>query len=155
MKALFLVFLAFVSSNAYCSALIGAEDMQISAALIDGHQNIPKVGDLSGSVISVYAGTAMAMERYFVTIGNAAAPCEGDDCIAQKVFEVEGNFSGVAKEIYSRKVDNNTYSIAILTKQVSMNDEGEGVYKNVKILIRVKFNKDGVSELADMKVVQI
>lgn len=153
MKTLFTVFLALLSMNAaQAETITGTDDVQVSASLVEGHKVIPRVGDLMGSVVSVYAGSAYALERYVVTIGNTAVECEGDDCIAQKTFELSG-FKEPATAVYSRQIDKNTYSVAILSSQVKViNDGADTEIKKVKILLRVKFTADGVSEVADLRV---
>lgn len=145
-----LTFAAF-GANAFAGEVRGQDDVQIPASLVEGYKAIPAVGDLTGSVISVYAGSAHALERYVVTVNNTAAPCEGDDCVASKTFEL-GNYVGVAQAVYSRKIDKNTYSIAIKGKV--LDPEGQDEYGNparvdAKILLRVTFNKNGVSAIAE------
>jgi len=146
---------AALTTSAFAGNIKGTEEVMIPSSLIDGHAAIPATGDLRGSVVSVYAGSAHALERYVVTVNNTAAPCEGDDCLAAKTFELSGGYTGVAQAVYSRKIDKNTYSIAIITNVLDSegwDDNGGPARVKSKILLRVKFNKDGVSEIADESV---
>lgn len=153
MKTLFTLLALLSVGVAHAETITGTDDVQVSASLVEGHKVIPRVGELMGSVVSVYAGSAYGLERYVVTIGNTAVECEGDDCIAQKTFEISG-FKEPATAVYSRQIDKNTYSVAIMASQVqTINDGADFVIKKVKILLRVKFTPAGVSELAEMRVV--
>ncbi|RZA07399.1 MAG: hypothetical protein EOP11_07790 [Proteobacteria bacterium] len=162
MKTLFalLPLLAILSSSAFAGQVKGENDVQIGATEIDGFQAIPRVGDLNGSVVSVYAGSAFALENYYVTVGNTAAACEGDDCVASKTFILngyEGQYQGAATAVYSRQIDKNTYSIAIMTSVLDPEgiEEGKPVPVKAKILLTVKFTKEGVAEIAEESVVDI
>jgi hypothetical protein len=158
MKALFalLPLVTILSTNAFAAQVKGQDEVQISSAQIDGYKAIPAVGDMTGKVISVYAGSAHALEHYVVTVNNTAAPCEGDDCMASKTFELsgyEGQYVGEAQAVYSRRIDKNTYSIAIKGKVLDHEGEDERGYPvgvDAKILLRVKFTKDGVAEIAEV-----
>ncbi len=159
MKVLFalLPLVTILNTNALAGQVKGQDDVQVSATLVDGHKAIPQVGALTGSVISVYAGSAHALEHYVVTVGNTAAPCEGDDCMASKSFELngyEGGYHGAAQAVYSRQIDKNTYSIAIKTSVVDREGTEQPTYVDAKILLRVKFTKDGVAEIAEESVSQ-
>lgn len=144
--------LSIFQTNAFAETVKGSEDVMINATLVDGHREIPAVGDLTGTVISVYAGSAYALERYVVTVNNTDAPTEGDDYLQHQTFELSGSYSGPAQAVYSRKIDKNTYSIAIITTVLDVEGEdqnGGPARVKGKILLRVKFTKDGVAEVAE------
>jgi hypothetical protein len=137
------------SLAAQADTLKGETDAAVTAWLVDGYQSIPSTGALTGNVISVYAGSAVGLENYVVTVGNNQAPCEGDDCLVNRTFTVRGNYKGAAKAVYSRQIDASNYSIAIMTTVVSgQNNDGSLIVKPAKVLLRVKLTKDGVAETA-------
>jgi hypothetical protein len=158
MKALIatLPLTALLCTTAIAAPVKGQDDVMLSSVQIDGYKAIPAVGDMTGKVISVYAGSAHALEHYVVTVNNTAAPCEGDDCMASKTFELngyEGQYVGEAAAVYSRRIDKDTYSIAIKGKVLDHEGEDERGFPAAvpaKILLRVKFTKDGVAEIADV-----
>lgn len=156
MKYAMLVLLALVTLNAHARPVQGEDSAMIEASMIDGHKAIPAVGKLTGSVVSTYIGSAYGLENYVVTVGNTDAPCEGDDCLASKTFTLSGGYHGAATAVYSRQIDANTYSIAILTTLIKVDGNNpEAQFKKGKILLRVKFNATGVEEIAEAKDVEL
>lgn len=149
MKILILtaLFALSVPLAAFAAPVQAEADQNVNVQLVDGYKVIPGVGALNGTVVSVYAGSAYGLERYLVTVTNSDAPVEGDLMDGQ-TFSLEGHFVGEAEAVYSRQIDKNTYSIAIITKFV--NSENGEVAGKGKILLRVKFTADGVANVAEM-----
>lgn len=139
---------SFTPAASFAESVEAETDSSVNAQLIDGFANVPDAGALRATVLSVYAGSAYSLEGYVVTVSNADAPVEGD-LMDAKTFKLRGQFSGVAKAVYSRQIDKNTYSIAILTNLVD-GSSGEAKYIPGKILLRVKFTAEGVANVAEM-----
>ncbi len=142
------------TSVAYAAPIEASSTESVDLESLEAITKIPTTGDLSGRVVTVYAGTAMALRRYEVIVSNMAAPCEGDDCTAYKIFSL-GDYADQPSAVYSRKVNASTYSIAIVTKRVDLDSEGKAVYKKVKVLLTVKFTREGVANAADVREVSM
>lgn len=151
MKSLFLALSLFTSLVAQAAPIQATDDPMIDVTLVEGHAKIPTAGDLTGSVVSVYAGGAYSFERYLVTVGNMAAPAEGDS-VVQKTFEI-GPFHEPVTQAFSRQIDKNTYSIAFYTQTSSMDDNGNVKYKKAKVLLKVRLTAEGIANEADLQIV--
>jgi hypothetical protein len=155
MKHLILTLLAVLSlSTAHAENIKGDENAVIRAGFVEGVSQLPRTGELTGSVISLYYGSAFALEQYAVTVGNTAAPCEGDDCIQERTFMLVGGFKGVAKKVSAIRIDKNTYTVKVLTTVVKgQRDNGSLIIKNARIDLTVRFNATGVEETASVRTV--
>lgn len=134
----------------------GEQDLTVSVGNIEAFNKIPPTGALVGTVVTSYAGSAMALTSHIVTVGNTTAPCEGDDCLVQMSFTLFG-YIGNPKAVYSRMIDKQTYSIAIITNKVAgfENDTGVPIIKKVKLLLKVKFNSEGIEPTAEAQEVAV
>lgn len=162
MKTLALTFLALLtfSMNAFAlesqASVEALEDDKVSVSLIEDMKQLPNVGSLSGSVTSIYAGSAYALERYYLNIRNLSGACEADDCVPNRTFEIQGGFRGAVQAVYTRQIDKDTYSIALVTEQLHYSEKSDTPKaERVKVLIRVKLTKNDVSEVATLKVVKL
>ncbi len=150
---LLLATLLTVSAQA-AEEIRGEQDLSVGVGNIEAYNNIPATGSLVGTVITTYAGSALGLTNHIVTVGNTAAPCEGDDCTVQMSFTLPG-YIGSPKAVYSRKIDKQTYSIAVVTKKVDgfKEETGEAIIKKVKLLLKVKFNSEGIEPTAELREV--
>lgn len=150
--SLFILVALLVAVPSFASEKIQADsDAQVWAPLVEGHSVIPSVGDLEGSVVTVFAGGAMGLRTYYVSISNTMAPGEGDDFPATQTFSLFG-FSAAPKAVYSRRVDQNTYSVAVVGDRfVAVNEKGEPIKKRMKVLLRIRFTAEGIEKDALME----
>jgi hypothetical protein len=157
MKALFTAAALVLSMTqvALAHPVKATENNTVNMDLLEGMKQVPAVGDLTAKVITEYAGTAYAVSRQYLIVYNSAAPGQ-EDYTPHQIFDLGYSFIGEPTALYSRKVDANTYSIAIVGKQVDAGDGGaEPQYPIVKTLVTVKFNKTGVAPVADVKSVKV
>ena len=141
---------------ALAQPLKATEEHAVSMDLLEGMKQVPKTGDMTAKVITEYAGTAYGVSRQYLLVYNMAAPTEGDDFTPHQIFDLGYSFMGQPTALYSRKIDANTYSIALVSKTVDPGDGGANPqYPIVKTLVTVKFTKDGVANVADVKSVKM
>lgn len=159
MKAITLVLLSVLTSasvafGAGSGQLSASSDESVNVTLVEDVKKIPATGSLAGTIVSVYAGTAYALNTYRLVVANTAAACEGDDCMVTKIFDL-ALYSGQPQAVYSRQVNKTTYSIAVITNKAVMKDDGNMSYKKVKLLITVKFTDEGIEDVADFREVPV
>lgn len=153
MKALLTVvaLVLSISSFAHADQISANADENVNLDSLESVQQVPRAGAMTAKVVTSYAGTAFALSKQQIVIYNMEAPCEGDDCTVYKIFDL-GLYSGSPTALYSRKIDESTYSIAIIGKKVDVGDgSADAKYPKVKTLITVKFSKTDVANVISVK----